>query len=55
MFRIFSTTAVALAGLAALLTAVAPAGDGPLPHELQDVRSDRSVPAVTVDQEGEQR
>jgi hypothetical protein len=39
MYRFLLTTTLALAGLAALATAGALAGDGPLPAELQEVRA----------------
>ena len=39
MYRILITTILALAGLTAVATAIATAGDGPLPPELRDVRA----------------
>jgi hypothetical protein len=39
MYRVFITIVFALAGVTALVAAVATAGDGPLPAELQDVRA----------------
>lgn len=39
MYRFIITSILALAGLAAVATAVATAGDGPLSAELQDVRA----------------
>ena len=38
MYRFFITSILMLAGLTAVATAIATAGDGPLPAELQDVR-----------------
>ena len=39
MYRILITTILALTGLTAVATAIATAGDGPLPPELRDVRA----------------
>ena len=39
MYRILIMTILALAGVTAVATAIATAGDGPLPPELRDVRA----------------
>lgn len=39
MYRFFITSILMLAGLTAVATAIATAGDGPLPADLQDIRA----------------